>query len=119
MPRGRGLGRGLLAAGEAATREHGIPALELNVFGANTTATELYRRSGYQVTTQHLRRDLTRPAPPVRAADDLLASYVLRHLGIAEHRAGRRRPPAPCWRSRPRCGARPVSPSVSRPIWSA
>lgn len=61
--RGKGLGRALLAAGEAAAREHGAHALELNVFGANTTATSLYRSSGYQVTTQQLRKNLIDPAP--------------------------------------------------------
>jgi ribosomal protein S18 acetylase RimI-like enzyme len=74
--RGRGLGRALLAAGEQATREHGAAALELNVFGGNATATELYRRSGYQVTTQQLRKDLTRPAAPAGAADPVRQATV-------------------------------------------
>jgi ribosomal protein S18 acetylase RimI-like enzyme len=57
--RGRGLGRALLAAAEAAAREHGARALELNVFASNTSAISLYRTAGYQVTTQRMRRDLT------------------------------------------------------------
>lgn len=61
--RGRGLGRALLAAGEVAARDRGAHALELNVFGANPTANDLYRTSGYQVVTQHMRKDLRRPAP--------------------------------------------------------
>ncbi|WP_433795809.1 GNAT family N-acetyltransferase [Actinoplanes sp. CA-252034] len=61
--RGRGLGRALLAAGEAAAREQGAHALELNVFGANPTAADLYRTSGYQVTTQQMRKDLRRATP--------------------------------------------------------
>ncbi|WP_254909950.1 GNAT family N-acetyltransferase [Micromonospora sp. NBS 11-29] len=56
--RGRGLGRALLAAGEQAARERGARALELNVFGANETAAELYRTSGYRVVTQQMRKDL-------------------------------------------------------------
>ncbi|MEU8659218.1 GNAT family N-acetyltransferase [Actinoplanes philippinensis] len=61
--RGRGLGRALLAAGEEAARERGAYALELNVFGANPAAADLYRTSGYQVITQHMRKDLRRTAP--------------------------------------------------------
>ncbi|MEV4276523.1 GNAT family N-acetyltransferase [Actinoplanes xinjiangensis] len=61
--RGRGLGRALLAAGEAAARERGAAALELNVFGANPAAADLYRTSGYQITTQQMRKDLRRTAP--------------------------------------------------------
>ncbi|MEU4160150.1 GNAT family N-acetyltransferase [Actinoplanes sp. NPDC026670] len=61
--RGRGLGRGLLTAGEAAARDRGAHALELNVFGANPTANDLYRTSGYQAVTQQMRKDLLRTAP--------------------------------------------------------
>ncbi|MEV6301358.1 GNAT family N-acetyltransferase [Actinoplanes sp. NPDC051861] len=57
--RGRGLGRALLAAAEEAARAHGATALELNVFGANRTAVHLYETSGYRVTTQQMRKDLT------------------------------------------------------------
>jgi ribosomal protein S18 acetylase RimI-like enzyme len=70
--RGRGLGRALLAAGESAAREQGAAALELNVFGANPAAADLYRTSGYQVTTQQMRKDLRRTAPrfaPMHAYD--------------------------------------------------
>lgn len=62
--RGRGLGRALLTAGEGVAREHGAEALELNVFGANPTAVDLYRTSGYHVTTQQMRKELVRPAAP-------------------------------------------------------
>jgi hypothetical protein len=61
--RGRGLGRALLAAGETAARDRGAHALELNVFGANPAAVDLYRTSGYHVTIQQMRKDLLRPAP--------------------------------------------------------
>ncbi|MEU4626588.1 GNAT family N-acetyltransferase [Actinoplanes sp. NPDC023801] len=60
--RGQGLGRALLAAGEAAARSHGAAALELNVFGANPVAIELYRTSGYRVTSQQMRKELRQPA---------------------------------------------------------
>ncbi|CAO1653934.1 GNAT family N-acetyltransferase [Salinibacterium sp. NYA9b] len=56
--RGTGLGRALLAAVEAAVLEAGVPALELNVFGHNTPAVELYGSSGYTVTTQQMRKTL-------------------------------------------------------------
>jgi ribosomal protein S18 acetylase RimI-like enzyme len=65
--RGKGLGRGLLAAGEAAVREHGVHALELNVFGSNTAAIGLYRSCGYRTTTQQLRKDLSTSPDPVEA----------------------------------------------------
>ncbi|MEV0005724.1 GNAT family N-acetyltransferase [Micromonospora sp. NPDC050980] len=55
---GEGLDRALLAAGERAARERGARALELNVFGANETAAQLYRTSGYRVVTQQMRKDL-------------------------------------------------------------
>ncbi|MEV0429138.1 GNAT family N-acetyltransferase [Micromonospora sp. NPDC050495] len=56
--RGQGLGRALLAAGERAARERGAHALELNVFGANETARNLYESSGYRVVTQQMRKNL-------------------------------------------------------------
>jgi ribosomal protein S18 acetylase RimI-like enzyme len=62
--RGQGLGRALLAAGESAARERGARALELNVFGSNTSAIDLYRASGYHVTTQQMRKDLDVPSGP-------------------------------------------------------
>ncbi|MGI5519707.1 GNAT family N-acetyltransferase [Micromonospora sp. CA-259024] len=56
--RGRGLGRALLTAAERTAREEGAHALELNVFGSNTTALGLYQSSGYRVTTQQMRKNL-------------------------------------------------------------
>lgn len=56
--RGSGLGRALLAAVEAAVREAGVGALELNVFGRNVDAVRLYESSGYHVTTQQMRKEL-------------------------------------------------------------
>jgi ribosomal protein S18 acetylase RimI-like enzyme len=57
--RGSGYGRGLLAAGEAAVRAHGIGHLELNVFGDNVRAIRLYDSAGYRVTQQQMRKRLT------------------------------------------------------------
>ncbi|WP_410815136.1 GNAT family N-acetyltransferase [Micromonospora sp. 067-2] len=62
--RGRGLGRALLTAGERVARERGAHALELNVFGYNTTALTLYGSAGYRVTTQQMRKDLRTSAGP-------------------------------------------------------
>ncbi len=58
--RGSGLGRALLIAVESAVVEAGMFALELNVFGRNLTAVSLYDSSGYAVTTQQMRKDLSR-----------------------------------------------------------
>jgi ribosomal protein S18 acetylase RimI-like enzyme len=55
---GSGYGRALLTAGEEIVRSHGLPALELNVFGDNTRAIGLYATSGYQVITQQMRKSL-------------------------------------------------------------
>lgn len=54
--RGRGYGRALLAAAEHVVRSHGVPSLELNVFGSNTAAIALYREAGYVVVQQQMRR---------------------------------------------------------------
>jgi ribosomal protein S18 acetylase RimI-like enzyme len=70
--RGRGLGRALLTAGEEATRSRGVGALELNVFGANQAAIELYRSSGYRLITQQMRKDLRSDAAPAPEAPDAL-----------------------------------------------
>ncbi|GAA1607378.1 GNAT family N-acetyltransferase [Actinoplanes couchii] len=59
--RGRGLGRALLAAAETVAAGRGAEAIELNVFGANTTAIALYDSSGYRVTTQQMRKRLVTP----------------------------------------------------------
>ncbi|MEU1972934.1 GNAT family N-acetyltransferase [Microbacterium sp. NPDC019599] len=56
--RGAGLGRALLAAVEAAARDAGARALELNVFGSNRPAVMLYASAGYEVVTQQMRKPL-------------------------------------------------------------
>lgn len=56
--RGEGLGSGMLAAVEEATREAGAAALELNVFGGNRRAIGMYERAGYDVVTQQMRKHL-------------------------------------------------------------
>ncbi|PRX12009.1 acetyltransferase (GNAT) family protein [Actinoplanes italicus] len=71
--RGEGLGRALLTAGEEAARARGAAALELNVFGANPVAAELYRTSGYRVVSQQMRKDLRKDADaPVAAAPEAI-----------------------------------------------
>ncbi|GGN72365.1 hypothetical protein GCM10010112_40580 [Actinoplanes lobatus] len=56
--RGTGYGRVLLTASEDAARSHGVRSLELNVFGSNTPAIQLYETSGYGVVTQQMRKSL-------------------------------------------------------------
>ncbi|WP_243077334.1 N-acetyltransferase [Microbacterium sp. SS28] len=56
--RGTGLGRALLSAVEAAARDAGARALELNVFGSNRPAIMLYPSAGYDVVTQQMRKPL-------------------------------------------------------------
>ncbi len=48
----------MLTAVEHATSEAGADALELNVFGGNAAAIELYSSSGYAVVTQQMRKPL-------------------------------------------------------------
>ena len=57
--RSAGHGRTLLTAGEQAAHNHGATAIELNVFGRNTTAIRLYESAGYSVTTQQMRKPLS------------------------------------------------------------
>jgi len=57
--RGKGHGRALLAAAERETAAHGVPAIGLNVFGANVVARELYESSGYEITAIQMRKQLT------------------------------------------------------------
>jgi len=61
--RGRGLGRALMKAAEQAVADHGVGALELNVFGQNTAAIALYTSAGYTVTTQQMRKRLSYNSP--------------------------------------------------------
>jgi GNAT superfamily N-acetyltransferase len=56
--RGRGLGRELLRAAEDVVRDHGVNALALNVFAANSRAVHLYTAAGYTVTTQQMHKPL-------------------------------------------------------------
>jgi ribosomal protein S18 acetylase RimI-like enzyme len=56
--RGSGYGRALLTAAEDAVRSRGVGALELNVFGSNVRAIQLYETSGYRVVTQQMRKSL-------------------------------------------------------------
>jgi ribosomal protein S18 acetylase RimI-like enzyme len=56
--RGKGYGRAL-AAGEAELRARGVAAVGLQVFGFNVAAKQLYETSGYQLTSQVMRKELT------------------------------------------------------------
>ena len=64
--RGRGYGRGMLAALHARLAAEGVDALYLRVYDWNAAARRLYARSGYQVVRQfptdaHLRKQLAAP----------------------------------------------------------
>ena len=48
---GRGIGRGLMDAGESWCRDRGHRLVTLNVFGENSRARELYERLGYAADT--------------------------------------------------------------------
>lgn len=54
--RGAGYGRALLKAAEEAARSQGANSLELNVFGSNDRAVQLYETSGYGIVTQQMRK---------------------------------------------------------------
>ena len=56
--RGRGLGTAALALAEAHARGCGCTTLELNVFGWNTRAIDLYERHGYSPVDIRMRKDL-------------------------------------------------------------
>lgn len=56
----RGKGIGTLAMGllEADMRRRGVTRISLNVFGDNAVAQALYRKSGYEVTSLSMHKDL-------------------------------------------------------------
>ncbi|MEI8406666.1 MULTISPECIES: GNAT family N-acetyltransferase [unclassified Kribbella] len=56
--RGKGYGRSIMLAGEEECRLRGYSQLDLNVFGNNTTAINLYTSLGYTVTSQQMRKEL-------------------------------------------------------------
>lgn len=56
--RGRGLGSAALDLAEGYARGHGCTSMELNVFGWNTRALELYNRHGYSPVDIRMRKDL-------------------------------------------------------------
>jgi ribosomal protein S18 acetylase RimI-like enzyme len=56
--RGKGYGRALLAAAETELRSRGVAAVSLQVFGHNLAAKQLYETSGYQLTSQLMRKEL-------------------------------------------------------------
>lgn len=57
--RGRGLGRQLLALAEAQTRAWGLESLQLNVFGRNEVARNLYRSQGFAETRVTMAKDVS------------------------------------------------------------
>jgi ribosomal protein S18 acetylase RimI-like enzyme len=61
--RGRGLGRALLRAVESAVEARGVGSIALHVFGQNTVAQQLYRSSGYEVTSMSMRKPLGQDHP--------------------------------------------------------
>jgi ribosomal protein S18 acetylase RimI-like enzyme len=56
--RGKGYGRELLRAVEEMVRAEGVPAVGLNVFGANAVARGLYESAGYRTTSLHMLKRL-------------------------------------------------------------
>jgi len=52
--RGLGVGRALMAAGEAWAREQRLPVVGLDVWSTNERAMEFYRRLGYRPESLHL-----------------------------------------------------------------
>jgi len=56
--RGKGYGRGLLAALERQLASLRVESLGLNVFADNPVARRLYESSGYDVTTQNMTKTL-------------------------------------------------------------
>jgi ribosomal protein S18 acetylase RimI-like enzyme len=58
--RRRGYGSAILTAAEELVAREGWTSLGLNVFGDNEAAIALYRRSGYDVSSMSLRKDLRR-----------------------------------------------------------
>ncbi len=56
--RGKGYGKGALAALESKVRQLGAHRITLHVFGHNTTAIGLYRKSGYLVTDLIMSKEL-------------------------------------------------------------
>jgi ribosomal protein S18 acetylase RimI-like enzyme len=62
--RGQGLGRSVMLLAEDEARARGIERIELNVFGGNTVARNLYRSLGYAERAVSMGKDLgDAPAP--------------------------------------------------------
>ena len=56
--RGRGYGRAAMLLAEEEARRRGLNRIELNVFGGNTIARNLYRALGYVETSAQMAKDL-------------------------------------------------------------
>lgn len=56
--RGKGYGRGIMAAAEAYARDHGADTIKLHVFGDNTVARGLYDSLGYVATNINMAKKL-------------------------------------------------------------
>lgn len=57
--RGRGLGRAAMSLAEEQARERGLERVELNVFGGNGVARNLYRSLGYEESAVWMGKDLS------------------------------------------------------------
>jgi len=55
--RGKGFGKKALLALDEKLKEMGAKSIALHVFGHNTTAFELYRKMGYEVTNINMRKN--------------------------------------------------------------
>jgi ribosomal protein S18 acetylase RimI-like enzyme len=71
--RGRGLGRALIAAGEAWLREARVRIVDIEVVNLRTELVSLYEKLGYRVlgTAPYVKRDITQPCYFVRMAKDI------------------------------------------------
>jgi ribosomal protein S18 acetylase RimI-like enzyme len=56
--RGKGYGKQALMAMDEKLRSMNVESVGLHVFGDNTTAQELYKRMGFQITGIHMRKVL-------------------------------------------------------------
>jgi ribosomal protein S18 acetylase RimI-like enzyme len=56
--RGRGLGRRALELFEAEARDEGLPGIDLNVWGGNQTARDLYRSAGFDERAVFMSKEL-------------------------------------------------------------
>ena len=56
--RGKGYGSALMLAAEQEVARHGVSTIGMNVFGWNSIARSLYEKSGYQIMSMQLRKEI-------------------------------------------------------------